>query len=109
MSAKIAELQQRVKFQSLSRTSDGQGGWIETWTDFAEVWAKVKPVSAKERYFSQRIEENISHQITIRWRNDLNTEMRILYESRIFQLHGIRDEDERHWFTLIDAEEGVGS
>lgn len=109
MGAKIAELRQRIKFQSLTRTADGQGGWTETWNDFSEVWAAVNPVSAKERYFSQRIEENISHQIVIRWLDGLNTEMRIIFENRVFQIHGIRRENEERWFMLIDAEEGVGS
>jgi len=109
LGVKIAELRQRIKFQSLTRATDGQGGWTETWNDFTEVWAAIKPVSAKERYFSQRIEENVSHQITIRWLEGLTTEMRIVFENRIFQIHGIRRENEERWFMLIDAEEGVGS
>lgn len=109
MGAKIRDLRQRIKFQSLSRTSDDQGGWTEAWTDVAEVWAEVRPVSASERYFSQRIEMNTTHKITIRWIEDLTSEMRIVFGTRIFQIHGIRRENEERWFLLIDAEENVGS
>ena len=109
MGAKIAELRERIKIQSLSRTADGIGGWNESWSDVAEVWAKIQPVSASERYFSQRIEMNTSHKITIRWMDGITAEMRIAYQDRIFQINGIRREDEQRWFMFIDAMENVGS
>jgi SPP1 family predicted phage head-tail adaptor len=109
LGAKIAQLRQRITFQSLARTTDGQGGWTETWTDFKTVWAQVTPSSGKERYFAQRIEENITHKITIRWMEGLTAEMRINFEGRIFQIHSIRRENEERWFLILDAEEGVGS
>lgn len=112
MAVNIRDLRQRIQFQFLSRTADGQGGWNEVWAPLvadSDVWAKIKPVSAKERYFSQRIEENISHQIIIRWKEGLTSEMRILFENRIFQIHGIRRDDERRFFMTLDCEEGVGS
>lgn len=109
MGVKIAELRHRIKFQSLSRVADGQGGWTESWVDFAEVWAKIRPKSAKERYFAQQIQPTVSHEIVIRWLDGLKTEMRVLFEGRVFQIHGIRREDEERWFLYIDAEEGVGS
>lgn len=109
MAAKIAELRHRIKFQSLSRTPDGQGGFTESWTDFTEVWAKIIPKNGKERYFSQQIQPVISHEITVRWLEGITTEMRILFEGRIFQIHSIRRDIEERWFITIDAEEGVGS
>lgn len=109
MAAKIADLRHRITFQSLVRTPDGQGGFTESWVNFASVWAKIEPSSARERYFSQQIQPTITHKLTIRWLEGLKTEMRISYLDRIFQIHGIRREDERRFFMMIDAEEGVGS
>jgi len=109
LGAKISELRQRIKFQALSRTPDGQGGWLESWSDFTEVWAKVTPTSARERQFSQQIQPTTTHKIVIRWMEGLTTEMRILFEGRILQIHGISRENEERWFLNIEAEEGVGS
>ena len=109
MAAKIADLRQRIKFQSLTRASDGQGGWTESWADVMTVWAQVKPVSQKERYFSQQIQPTTTHKITIRWVGGLTPEMRVVFESRIFQIHGLIREDEKRFFMFIEAEEGVGS
>lgn len=116
MGAKIAKLNHRIKFQSLARTADGQGGWTEVWSDYTppnhsapEMWAEIKPVSASERYFSQRIEMNTTHKICIRWCDGITQEMRIIFESRIFQVKGVRREDENRWHLLIDAQELVAS
>jgi SPP1 family predicted phage head-tail adaptor len=109
LGVKIAELRHRIKFQSLSRASDGQGGWTETWTDHAEVWAKIVPKSARERFFSQQVQPTISHEVSIRSLDGLTSEMRIFFDDRIFQIHGIRRENEERWFMILDCEEGVGS
>lgn len=109
MAVKISELRHRITIQQMSRTTDGQGGWTESWADFATVWAKVKPMSAKERTFSQQIQENVTHKIVIRWLADVDSEMRISFEGRIFQIKGKIREDERRWFMEIMAEEGVAS
>ncbi len=109
MGAKIAQLRHRITIQSLARTSDGQGGWTEVWTDFKTVWAQVLPKSASQRYFSQKIEQTTTHEITIRWMDGITQEMRIDFEGRKFQIHGVRRENEERWFLILDAEEGVGS
>jgi SPP1 family predicted phage head-tail adaptor len=106
---KISELRHRIKIQSLTRSSDGQGGWNESWSDFVEVWASIKPSSASERYFSQKIEMNVTHKIVVRWLDGLTQEMRIDFEGRIFQIKGIRRQNEQRFFIEIDAQENVGS
>ncbi len=116
MGVKIRDLKHRIKFQQMGRVADGQGGWIESWTDFTppqhsapEVWAEVKPASAGERYFAQKIEMIVTHKICIRWLDGITQEMRIIFENRIFQIKGIRRENEERWFMLIDAKEGEAS
>lgn len=109
MAAKIADLKKRITFQALTRTADGQGGWTESWADFASVWASLDPVSAAERFYSQRVEMNVSHKITIRKMDGLTPEMRIVFGTRIFQIHGIYLDKEELWFINILAEENVGS
>ena len=105
----IGDLRHRIAFQTLSRATDGQGGFVETWSDLATVWAFVKPVSSKERLFGQRLQYQRSHEVVIRWRNDITQEMRFLFDSRIFQIKGVRAPDERKFFLMIDAEENQGT
>lgn len=106
---KIAELRHRIRIESLARTADGQGGFTSSWNTFAEVWASIKPASANERYFAQRVESNISHKIGIRWLDGVISEMRIIFEGRIFQIKGVRRENEERWFMILDCVENEGS
>lgn len=105
----IGDLRHRVTFQTLSRVSDNQGGFTESWSNLAEVWAFIKPVSSKERLFGQRLQYQRSHEVIIRFRNDITQEMRFLFDNRIFQIKGTRASDERKFFLTIDAEENQGT
>jgi SPP1 family predicted phage head-tail adaptor len=107
--AKIAQLKNRILFQSLNRSPDGQGGFEESWTDVAEVWAGIKAGSAGEVYQSQQIRPNLNHTITIRKLDGLNTSMRIKYKDRFFQIKGMQPVEDNPWFMEIYTVENVGS
>jgi SPP1 family predicted phage head-tail adaptor len=109
---RIGALRHRVTFQTLTRTPDGQGGYTSSWADMSTnptVWGEVVPKSTPERFFSQAIQYQRTHQVTIRYRSDLTQEMRMLFDSRIFQIKGIRKPDERRFFLIIDLEENQGT
>ena len=105
----IGDLRHRITFQTLSRTPDGQGGFVESWSDLVTVWARVKPVSSREKLYGQRLIYQRSHEVIIRHREDVNQEMRFLYDGRTFQVKGARAPDERRFFLIVDAEENQGT
>ena len=109
---RIGALRHRVTFQYLTRTTDGQGGFTSTWADMPslpEVWGEVTPAKTYERFFSEQIQYQRSHQVIVRYRTDLTQEMRMLFDSRIFQIKGIRKPDERKFFLVIDLQENQGT
>jgi SPP1 family predicted phage head-tail adaptor len=106
----ISQLRHRIKFQTLSRTPDLQGGYVETWVDFYECWAKIEPKSGNERRFADRIEDFYDHEITIRWTGTLlKAEMQIIFDNRIFQIKGLIKPDERRWYFNIKCQEKAGT
>ncbi len=105
----IAELRHRITFQRVAQVSDGMGGFTTTWNNIATVWAKVEPVTASERIYSERLETQRSHKVKIRYRDDITTDMRFTFKSRVFQIHGVHSPDERNGYTFIDAEENQGT
>lgn len=105
----IGELRHRITFQSLSLTGDGQGGSLTSWTNFKTVWAKLKPISGRERNFAQRIEDVYTHEITIRKLDGITTTMRISFQNRIFQVKSIQPIDEERFWMKILTEEKVGT
>ena len=99
----IGDLRSRISFESNIDVADGIGGFTRSWITAKTVWAYIEPASASERYFANRVEENITHKIFIRSTTGLNASMRIKYGSRIFQIKGIKEDKNRHRFFIIDA------
>lgn len=109
---RIGAMRHRVTFQELVKTPDGMGGFESAWQNIAEtpqMWGELKPLSASQRLFAERLEYQRTHDLFIRSRNDLTTEMRVTYDNRVFQIHGIEFADERRFFLLIRLEENRGS
>jgi SPP1 family predicted phage head-tail adaptor len=105
----IGQLRQYITIQSPTRTADGSGGWTEGWGNFANAFAAIKPVSARERFFADKLEHNVTHLIVIRFIAGLKANMRINFEGRYFLVRGFRYLDEtQHWIE-IQAEENVAS
>lgn len=107
----IGELRHRITIEENVKVSDGLGGQDETWQSIAAdptVWAKIDPVSGLQAFFAERLEERITHKITIRYRSDLlgKAEWRINFGGRIFQMKSIRAMLERKDYIVIDAVEG---
>jgi len=63
------ELEQVVSLQTETLVSDGAGGSTKTWVNTATgIKAHVRPMSGRERYFSDQIEANSNYLIVIRKR-----------------------------------------
>jgi len=105
----IGKLRERVTIEQPTRASDGQGGYTETWSTLATVWAAIKPVTARETYFGHKLEHRVTHKITIRYRSDIAIQMRIAQGTRYFQIHGYKNVDERNRFLELLCEEGAPS
>lgn len=108
----IAMMRQRVTFQSQVQTPDGQGGFETSWQNLSSnptVWCYLRPTKSRERFFSQDIQYQRTHEAIIRHRTDVTQDMQLLYDSRVFQIKGVRRPDERKEFLILDLEENQGT
>lgn len=130
----IGKLRHRITIQKLDKTSDGQGGFTEAWTDLIDLWSELIPTKAWERFYSEQIQMLTSHRVTIRYivptvpvldeddqpvldeddipvvtPTPITSEMRIKYGTRVFQIKGVRYDAERKFWMILDANENEGS
>ena len=106
------ELKHRVRFQSATMVQDSMGAPNRTWVDVATVWADIQSLAGRDLVIAQRISNEISHQITVRYQaifSDPKTvsAYRGLYRSRVFQIHAALNEGEQNVFVTLYASEGV--
>lgn len=103
-----AAFRKRITIQTLTRASDGQGGSTDTWTDGPEVYCSITPIKAYERYQAMQMQTPVSHNIMMRYRTDITTQIRLKYQDRIFWVKEIINQEERGRFLLIKAIERAG-
>jgi SPP1 family predicted phage head-tail adaptor len=102
-------LDKRVVIQTSSRASDGIGGFTESWMAREPVWAAIEPATASnvERRVGHQVEAKVSHLVTIRYLTGVLMTDRVLFGSRIFQIRGIANRDERNAVLTLACEERV--
>ena len=105
----IGKFKHRIVVETPNLTPDGMGGNTEVWTTFATVWAKLESKRAVSKWFAGNLEHRVTHRITLRYLPGIESNMRISYDSRIFQIHGILDIDEGKRFHELSTEEGSAS
>src|SRR4051812_18696585 len=105
----IGKMRHEIRLQSQVRTPDGAGGVTTTWSDVMTIWAQIEPKTSLKRFFADRLEQNISHVITTRFADGVDTKMRALFGSRVFQIHGVVNVEELGAWMILHAEEGTGS
>lgn len=101
------KLRHRVEVQSTTETVDAHGGVVRTWTTDATRWASIEPLRMRESFEAQQIEAKISHRIIMRHYPSLVSSQRILHGARVFNIHSIRNIEERDIMTEVLAMEDV--
>jgi SPP1 family predicted phage head-tail adaptor len=105
----IGKLRDRITIEEKTQVEDGSGGFSETWSTFATVWAEVLPTSSAERFFAEKLEMTTTHKVRIRYLAGLSSSMRINLGARVLKIQGIVNLEERDRFLELKCEEGSGS
>ena len=107
----VGALTQRVTVQREGTPgADGGGGYAQAWATFAAgVPAKIEAAQARENILGQKLAEIVSHAVTIRHLEGVAAGMRLVFGSRVFNIRGVVDLEERRRFMVLACEEGVAT
>lgn len=90
---------------------DGRGGYTQVPTPLSpsQVWAEIKPATARdlERRMASTVQSTASHIVTMRYHPQVNTTTRITFGTRVFNVTGVQNIDERNVELVIAVEEVV--
>ncbi len=99
------DLRHRIRIEKSQRSPDGAGGATLAWHTLAEVWAAVWPRAVTEQFAQDRVAGSATHDIWIRYRPNIVPEMRIRWGTRLFDIRGVIDvEERRRWLKCIVEE-----
>ena len=103
----IGNLRHRLALEAPVRTADGAGGAAIAWCLIAELWGAIHPLSGDERLDSDRLAARLTHDIGLRFRDDVAPDKRLRFGARVFQIRAVRDVDDRRRFIVCRCEEIV--
>ena len=91
------DLRHRVTIQQATNIDNGAGDVVvSAWADVATVWAEVRPTSARERLAQQQVTQEVTHLVSMRWTPAIAKDRRLKFGTRIFNIGGIINVDERN-------------
>lgn len=90
---------------------DGDGGFTQTWANLTPaIWScRIDPATARdlERVTSGTVLSTATHVITGRYHAGITTQTRITFKTRVFEVTGVSNPEERNIETVVIAEELV--
>ena len=87
-------------------TPDGLNEPTFTWTDEHKIWVGILPQSSREFYRAQQVNAGVTHLVSARYRTGLDATKRlVLAGSRVLDIAGVVDVDERHEELLLTCVE----
>lgn len=103
---RAGKLNKRVTVQrNAGTTQDAAGQPVESWTTVATRWATVEQLGGGEPFQGEQHHGRGEWRVTMRYLSGVRPKMRVLYGSRVLDIHTVRDVDERRTTTEILATE----
>lgn len=97
----------KVKIEKNTPVHASPGVDTPSWSTFATVWADIQPLTGKEFFTGAELQAEVSHQIRIRYLDGVTSKMRVVYNSRIFEIEAVINRDERNKETVLACIEDV--
>jgi SPP1 family predicted phage head-tail adaptor len=100
------QLRHKVTIQKKgSGVSDGGGNIIPNWVNIAEVWANVNADPFDKTVANQSVQQS-THTVKIRYRSDLTTAHRLLFNGRVLDIKYIKNTNEANRELILSCLEG---
>lgn len=102
---RAGRLRHRVAIQSSVETND-HGSVTQAWTTQATRWADIRPASGREREVANQQNQETTHIVEMRTPGiAVTSKMRLVYDSRTFEIESVRNPDELGERLLLDCVE----
>jgi SPP1 family predicted phage head-tail adaptor len=99
------KLDKQITIQVRTLDQDASGQQTETWSTFATVYANIKPLIGRDYLAAKQLTDEISHDVTIRYRRGIKPKMRIFYLGRYMEIISIIDAEERREWLYLKCKE----
>jgi len=105
----IGKMNKRIELQKLKDPPQkgATGQILKEYFTYAVVWAAFRTLTGGEKLASQQVSAVQTHEITIRYRSDVQPNHRIVMGQRIFDIKDVRNVDEANIELRMRCTEAV--
>jgi len=104
MALDIGRMRERVTVQQATERRNSLGETTLEWATFAERWASVEGVTAREALGAGQLEVSITHRVRFRYIDGLTHQMRLLWRGRTLEIVSLLEHNNRSEHELICQE-----
>ncbi len=110
MAQRAGELIHRVQIQKFEKTRNEYGHFDETWVDHVKLWARVTHLSGRDLISAQAMQSETIARLKIRYRDNIDSTMRVVYKNRIYAINSpaLEDADNGNIYVTFTLSNGVG-
>lgn len=101
MANRAGEYIHRVQIQKFERTRNEHGHFTEAWVDHIKLWSRVTHLSGKDLISAQAAQSETVARLKIRYRDDIDSTMRVIYKNRIYAITSPALEDVDNGSTSV--------
>lgn len=87
-------LRRALDLEQQVRAPDGAGGFGESWTTVATLFAELTPLAATSSVSADQEVESVTHRVRLRMRGGVTAGMRLREGTRIYEIVTVHDPDE---------------
>jgi SPP1 family predicted phage head-tail adaptor len=103
----IGKLRHRIEIQKKTVESDALKQEMETWTPFASCWARVEPLNGREYIAAGQVNAELTARITMRYREGVTSDMRVVCKEKVFEILGVVNTDMRNIELVLMCKEAA--
>lgn len=94
-----------LALEAATRLPDGAGGYTQSWSEVATLFARIEPVSAANRFGADKQTATVTHRVTLRRRDNVRHGMRLSRRDRVFEIVTVHDPDETGRYLVCQVRE----
>lgn len=109
---RAGRLRERLVIEHYTNADVDRAGHIDPlkWKTFATVWGRVERVGSNETQRTEQLQTSMTHTVTIRYCDGVDTEMRVCWldgtKQRTLGIGGVTADERRTEMTLSCRENG---
>ena len=104
---RAGQLRRQITIEQRSTSRDAFGQELIAWSRFATCWAEIQPLAGRELIAAQAVLPEVSVEVVIRYRPGVDSAMRVLYGSQVYEIGAVLDIDMRHEQLRLLCTQGV--